>query len=454
MGEWTAKVLLTDGTTQIVEIDEDECDDILLYPATEATENTEATEAVYGIGWKDPTYTKAGSNVDGLIFKYSVNDKGEYDLDPIAVERNADGVNGKDDRDEQAANFGDIKNGKAYISIDDTLSMPEIIVDRKTVFVDDEGETAYIGYKEVPNMDNAEIHYVVNDNIVVVAFVLDGEIYDTDATYFILADNDRESLKYDSKYYWEYEDAYVNGEKQTLTIAYNCIKSNESDKDVLEVNTLYKVKKTIDEDYITEIEVVTKSDNAGKPNAVGEEAFWLTTAEDKVYKYDTDENTVYVTVEKDIDDGEWEYSISEGNLSDLKDDDIINVWVVEADDEYAELVYIWITDGAEDAADLAKASQLGDIMVAGGLSLNVEKLEVKEGSLEAGALSFVLYDKDGNVLAEAIKVTETKSGAVSCTMYTGEHDSSNWDGNELVDLTNAYSWSVCIYDVEIASDKL
>jgi len=306
MGEWSAKVLLADGTTEIVELDEDEC--------------------TPEVDWLNAD-KRLKSNIDEKVFKYSVNDKGEYELEAVEFE----------------TMVGDINNGKAYI----TEGVNKIIVDKKTVFVDDENETAYVGYKEVPNMDEATIIYVVDEKIVEIAFVLDAEIYDTDSTYFMLTSADRESLKYDSKLYWEYEDAYVNGEKTSVIVAYNW--DGEAGNDAaLEAAVLYKVKKTVDEDYIVEIEIV-EAETSGEPNAVGEEAFWLTTEESKDVKFDTDENTVYVYVE--YDEADDEYTISEGNLKDMKDDDVTGVWVIESDEEYAELVYIFafVADESVDA---------------------------------------------------------------------------------------------------------
>jgi len=323
MGEWSAKVLLTDGTTQIVEIDEEEYD----VKWVEVQENGDKYENAYE------------ANIVGSIFKYAVNDDGEYDLDAILP--GTDGiitVDGEDeDEDEQAKAIADIKNGKAYMMLttkDETVN--EIIVDKKTVFVDEENETAYVGYKEVPNIDDAQVAYVVNGKVVVVAFVLDGEIYDTDATYFMLSSDDRESLKYDSKLYWEYEDAYVNGEKTSVIVSYNYDGKAGTDP-VLDAGVLYKVKKTVDEDYIVEIETVKY--NTYEVNAVGEEAFWLTTGESKAVKYDTDEETIYVFAEYDENEEEW--TITEGNLKDMKDDTVTGVAVIEEDEEYAELVYIF-----------------------------------------------------------------------------------------------------------------
>ena len=296
MGEWVARVLLDDGTTQTIELNEGECE----------------------VEWLVAYDKVQKSNIDEKVFKYSVNDKGEYDLDAVVSE----------------CMTGDIKNGKAYIS--DGIN--KVIVDLDTVFVDDNSQTTYIGYDAVPNIDGAYIIYVEDNKVIECTFVLDGDIYDVESTYFMLSSTDRETVKYDSKLYWRYLDAYVDGENCVLTVAYNSIKSNDSYKDHLEVGTLYTARKSTDGIYITEVEVV-EGDTAGAPNAVGNEAFWLTTEETKEVKFNTDENTTYVCVEYDENEDKW--LISRGSLSTMKDPDVASVTVAEADGEYAELVYIF-----------------------------------------------------------------------------------------------------------------
>ena len=81
---------------------------------------------------------------------------------------------------------------------------------------------------------------------------MDGDVYDSASTYFMLSKTTRESLKYDGDYYWEYTNAYVNGVKQSVYV----------DQDLaLEVGHLYKATKTVDEKYITGIEDVELKDN-------------------------------------------------------------------------------------------------------------------------------------------------------------------------------------------------
>ena len=108
--------------------------------------------------------------------------------------------------DSKTMTKAEINNGKAYISD----GKNDFIVDKKTVFVDVGGETAYTGYNEVPDVDNATLAYVLstkNGNVAEIVFIVDGDVYDSASTYFMLSKTTRESLKYDGDYYWEYTNA-------------------------------------------------------------------------------------------------------------------------------------------------------------------------------------------------------------------------------------------------------
>lgn len=105
---------------------------------------------------------------------------------------------------------------------------------------------------------------------------------------------------------------------------------------------LYKVLKTVDEEYITEIEEVALGNNL--VNAVGDDAFWITKTQDKSVKYDVDEETVFVYVDKHQ---STKFDISEGNLNDMEEYDAsekTNTYVTVVKDandhETARLVYI------------------------------------------------------------------------------------------------------------------
>ena len=124
------------------------------------------------------------------------------------------------DADQAKVTDVQIHNGKAYIE----AGVNEIIVDRDTIFVDVDNNVAYTGYDEVPNVDNADIAYAKDGRTAEVVFIVNGEIYDENSTYFMLAEKDRESLNKDDDF-WEYTQAYVDGQKQNVIVAYDALQS-------------------------------------------------------------------------------------------------------------------------------------------------------------------------------------------------------------------------------------
>ena len=283
------------------------------------------------------------------------------------------------------ANKVEINNGKAYV----TVGADSFIVDKKTVFVDVKGEKVYTGYAEVPNVEKAEIAYVLDGRVAEVVFILDGIIYDEGSVYFMLNGTTRESFQYDEKDYWEYSKAYVNGEKTKLNIKYYADGTNK----VLEDGTLYQVKKTIDEEYITEVEKVT---DKGLHNVlvVGADAFWADMNDDNDFttgvneKFDVNDETVFVVVEKDV-KGKLD-KIYQGRLDDMDDSDYaIKVQVVKADDDTAELVYIYKTEISNEAA--------------------IEEITVATGKTSKG------YKTVAEAVANPVVVADTTAVALSAT---------------------------------------
>ena len=316
--DWVAKVVLPDATNPKVDLKSK-------YKPLQGDD--------VKISWVDandkPVGTTTGkSNIDETVWAYTVSDKGVYTLKEVA-EKNIY------KSEEKAA---EIHNGKAYI----TEGEDSLIVDKKTIFVDVDGEKAYTGYKEVPNVENATVVAVVKDKVAKIVFILEGDIYDENSTYFMLLKNTRESLKYDGDYYWEYSKAYVNGEKTSLTVAYDADK--DAKDTVLATNQLYKAVKSIEDGkYITEVEKIDFVSN--EVTAVGDDAFWITDVRNKKVKYDTDEDTVFVLVEYD-EKGKLD-AISAGDINDMfvgADDDGFGTFVTVVKDandhNTARLVYI------------------------------------------------------------------------------------------------------------------
>ena len=337
MGDWVAKVLLSTGEIVKVTLDD---------------EYKNADNDKVDITWEAGDY-KNSSVIDEQVWKYTVSNSDVYSLsyaDAKVFGTDADTCDGS------------INNGKAYIEED---GANDIIVDKKTTFVDKQNETAYTGYNEVPDVDNAFGWYVEDKNVAEVVFIIKGDIYDANSTYFMLTGTNRESLKYDGDYYWDYSKAYVNGDKQSsLMVAYDALEGGETGEP-LKVGVLYKATKTVGESYITEVETVDAGDcvKTGTVYAVGDDAFWLIGTESKTVKFDCDEDTVYVYVEIDED---GDYTISEGNINDMKEQDDYDttVWVVKAanDEETARLVYIFAESTEhEDEPPLSNEAEIIDV---------------------------------------------------------------------------------------------
>ena len=121
----------------------------------------------------------------------------------------------------------------------------------------------YTGYDEVPDVSNANIAYVLeNDNsrdVAEIVYIIEGDIYDADAIFFVLTSTKKDSEKYDGDNYWQFDDMYVDGRHRTdLYVSYDAL----TDGDQLKAGVVYKVLKSIDGTYITEIEPVTNWDPA------------------------------------------------------------------------------------------------------------------------------------------------------------------------------------------------
>ena len=323
-----AKVLLADGTVEEIKIDDITADD-------------KSNPTLNGL-----------NGINNKVCTYTVDSKGVYDLEVVT------GAKVEDTWTDATPDNGasEINNGRAYFTL---ANGTNVIVDKKTVFTDYDGETAYTGYAEVPSFEHASLAYVFKDKVAKIVFVLEGDKYDADSTYFVLSSTKHESLKYDGKFYREYFNAYVNGEKTTLNVRYDALDGNTGDYEPNKAETplkegiLYQVKKTIDEEYIVDVEQYAAKTDGKTVETVGADAFWLTVADGETYKqnqWDVNDKTVFVVVDYkangDVD------SIYEGKLKHMDDEDYdITVCVVKHDEQTAELVYIFRTPVAEKSDD-------------------------------------------------------------------------------------------------------
>ena len=366
--DWIAKVDLPDGTQPKVDLDDDlnGTPDAKLknVPSMGASGNAinfnnknirDAVQWITAGGALDSGISKTRTNVDGLIWKYSVDSKGVYELTYVCVDdpEEDDVPAGTELTQWYLGGYGkqgnaQINNGKAYV----TAGKNSFIVDSKTLFVDTMNGVTYTGYKEVPNVDHAKVAYVLDGKIASVVFILDGDIYDSANVYFMLKDTKRTSFQYDGSDFWTYENAYVNGEKTELNVKYNAAGTGNN---VLTAGQLYKVTKTVDEDYITEVVPASTSGKLAIKDVVtvGIDAFWAgnEASPSKADKYDVDDETVFVVVDYALDeDGDVSHNgndytldaIYDGRLDDMDDSDYdIEVQVLKQDDQTAQLVYMY-----------------------------------------------------------------------------------------------------------------
>ncbi|WP_298020036.1 S-layer homology domain-containing protein [uncultured Dysosmobacter sp.] len=414
--DWIAKVVLDDATSAKVEVK----DEVVGLDENNDDEDDEIKWTVN----KD-TDGKNMTNIDEHIWKYTVNDKGVYTLknvETLFLPHGDEETDRKADFDPDADGVK-VNNGRAYITSDGTT----FIVDNKTIFVDVENEKAYVGYKNVPNVDHAELAYVLDKDgkKADVVFILQGDVYDKDSTYFVLEKTDRESLKYDGDKYWEYTKAYVNGEKTSVYVSYDA-----ANKTVLKTGVVYKATKTVDEQYIIELKAVT--DKKFVANEVGLDAFWLLDEDAdpvKTVQYDTNEETVFVVVEQ-TKDNKWK--IYDGDIKDILDEDDLDdpdcdysaclVQVLENDEETAELVYIYLTEKGSDKVEITE----GD----GTIDVTVQKGD-KDGDKTVVTLENPLYeggDASGwNTVDAVVTIEMTVDGETysEVTKFEGSHTLSD-----------------------------
>ena len=479
--DWVAKVFLPDATEPKIDLKDDlksvegnveyvdEADTGALVEYEDA--NDDKVVLADEIEWvqnKDVNGENR-TNIDNRIWKYSVNDSGVYTL--TWVENYVLGADAAADGKDFTA---EIKNGKAYITDGDN----DLIVDQKTIFVDTMNNVAYTGYDEVPNVDNALVDCVVDDGVASIVFILAGDIYDVNATYFMLTSLDRDSAEDgDAGEYWIYDDAYVNGANTQMQITYNAVEELTGDEDgQLETGVLYKATKTIEDgEFIDEIEEVGTYnglpynfaeytpdanydeyegvDNFGKVYSVGDNAFWLADEDydpikDKTVKFDTDDETVYVTVRAiwtlnskgELVFDSWK--IDDGKISDLKAIDnekstmYSDKWVhvvSRVDDETARLVYIFWAETEIDpvevnfSGDFANttvtfdgSTVYGDTVVNKHSDVDVEITPDNGYRLTKVTLNGVAQtiDKDGTCSFTISDITKAATIAVETESYT------------------------------------
>uniref|UniRef100_UPI00262C2DD1 hypothetical protein n=1 Tax=uncultured Dysosmobacter sp. TaxID=2591384 RepID=UPI00262C2DD1 len=436
--DWVARVILTDATNPKVDVNRT-LSGAITKPLVQFNRTTNEFDAYTSdvdstttvgenIKWVINKDTAGNNltNIDTLIWKYSVNSSGVYKLtyiDPMAADKLTKA------EVQSAWEDAEIHNGKAFIE----LGKDNLIVDKKTVFVDTINDKVYTGYDEVPNVEDADIAFVTKNYVAKVVFILRGNIYDAASTYFVLNGSSRVSLKYDGDEYWEYDKAYVNGEKTTLTVKYRADKANPDTylksvgaESAAGYPVVYQIRKTTgDGAYITEVEkIVPTTEDKLIPYAMADGAFWAATADHGPApvtggtgmraedKYTFDDDTVFVVIERtEKKDGSgWDWSVFTGDVNDMNDDgasfDVEYVQVLKAggaDKDEAELVYIYRTSRATSSSGSRPAAPTGDFDAV--------------TPIAGGGFEVRYYDEDGSMTPQEIKAygMQVMSGYVGAT---------------------------------------
>ena len=242
---WTINATLDDGTSVTrTDIDSDlDNDDANLGHDASAQYMTEGEVGLkffagQDLSWLDPEELDdyendphfEVSNIDYEIFEFETNSDGdEYTLSW---------------RETKYAEHVNILNGENYmVNVDDGLRRSDVTIDDDTIFVNMEDGVVYTGRDEVPDVVNAQIAYVVEDDhtrdVAEIVYILDGHYRDADRIFFVITDEDRETVEYDGDLYFEFENTYVDGRPyEDLYVAYDALINQRTvDIDSLRVMT-------------------------------------------------------------------------------------------------------------------------------------------------------------------------------------------------------------------------
>ena len=381
LADWEARVVLADGTDDVIMVDDDlkdedatainpliaQDDDIdwLSFGDDNAAFQEFKAEMFGGNGyWPDADELNTNwsearskiSEIDYQIWEYETNSDGDLYTLTGRNTRYATGV--------------EINNGENHIDfIEDQWGRSKVSIDDDTIFVDVENNAVYTGRDEVPDVSSADIAYVVEGDhtrdVAEIVYIINGEIYDADATFFVLTSEKRDTEKYDGDLYFEFDDTYVDGhDRDGLYISYDALieagidSLDEDDEDADRardvaaeikdelVGKIIEVRKSTDGTYVTEIRVHDTWDPAiTATRSVLDVAEAWPTAESfddwDITKYNTDSaETTYVIIEEQYNRALTEftgYDVSEGGYGDIIE------WVDEVpttEDGYATLVNV------------------------------------------------------------------------------------------------------------------
>ena len=369
LSDWEARVVLADGTDDVILVDDDLDDDDKATFGNKDGDIDWVNDVEKYYDWDNKGNSVTWLDADEITSWNAIRGKiTDIDYQIWEYETNADGdLYSLTGRYTRYATDVDINNGESYV--DTTSTIDDIVIDQNTIIVDVENNVAYTGYDAVPDISNAKIAYVTENDqdghgheVAEIIYVIEGDIYDSDAMYFVITSSDRDTEKYDGDKYFEFDDMYVDGRRTSgLYVAYDAltdegIATTDDGIDAGMVGKVFKVMKSIDDTYITDIELVNDWNfvDVATSSALNLYDGWTTAVNGE--KYTTNSDTIYVMIE-DISEYNWwtrewthTYNVDPAGYRDIiedaqSDDDgyVTLAQVVKADGKTAELVYILYT---------------------------------------------------------------------------------------------------------------
>ena len=272
-----AKVVLADGTTQVVTIAE-----------------------IFDAAGKEIKITAVG-DMDEALYSYTINDDDDYVITELATD------------DKFAATSGvEIKTNKPLIGLG-------LVANDDTIFVDVDNNKIYTGIANVPSFTVGLA--VVADAAAEVVFITAGDADDAtaDETYVFVNDADYSVKKVGDDKYKVYTDAYVDGVQENLYVAYG--------QKTLDAKTMYTVKTLDDNGYVASMDSAKIALSAMKTFTVSKisgDVIWDANYE---YTYTVTADTLYYII------NEKDGTVESATMSDIYED------TTDLTDENASVIF-------------------------------------------------------------------------------------------------------------------
>ena len=226
-GDYSARVVRYDGTQEDIDIDE-----------------VDGTDVISG-NFKAPANYTARGQLGVGVYKFARSGNA-YDLTSSEMV--------PDEFDTAQMTSAKIENGRArigeYDSDANSYSGATWAVDSNTVFVDAHNNVSYIGYQNVPTMNNVQGWVVFDDSttsgVADIVFITNEVEYEADNDSFFLYTGDAGTEEYNEDgNVWVYT-VYINGAEETITSPNRLsldmgvyeIKSYDSDGNVTDVDPI------------------------------------------------------------------------------------------------------------------------------------------------------------------------------------------------------------------------